>query len=75
MKIIIIISYLLSTAFSIFKKRLSDSYVDKALPENIRDVYDEDEYNRWKAYRKEGQNLGRIEKIVMGIFNYADSCR
>ena len=67
MKIFVIISYLLSTAFSIFKKRLSDSYVDKELPENIRDVYDENEYNRWKAYRKEGQNLSRIEKIVTAI--------
>ena len=67
MKVFVIISYLLSTAFSIFKKRLSDSYVDKELPENVRDVYDEDEYNRWKAYRKEGQNLSRIEKIIMSI--------
>ena len=67
MKIFVIISYLLSTAFSTFKKRLSDSYVGKELPENIRDVYDEDEYNRWKAYRKEGQNLSRIEKIVTAI--------
>ena len=67
MKIFVIISYLLSTAFSSFKKRLSDSYVGKELPENIRDVYDEDEYNRWKAYRKEGQNLSRIEKIVTAI--------
>ncbi|MDO4939798.1 MAG: M48 family metallopeptidase [Lachnospiraceae bacterium] len=67
MKIFVIISYLLCTAFAMFKRRLADSYVDRELPENIRDVYNEDEYNRWKAYRKEGQNLSRIEKVVTSI--------
>lgn len=64
MKIFVIISFLLCTAFSAFKKRLADSYVDTDLPENIRDVYDADEYSRWKAYRKEGRNLGRLETAV-----------
>lgn len=64
MKLFVIISYLVSKIVDAWKDRLSDSYVDKPMPDNIRDVYNEEEYSRWKSYRKEGRKLDRIENAV-----------
>ena len=46
-KIILLISYILENVFDFVLVKLNDSYVKKPLPENVKDVYDEDKYNKW----------------------------
>ena len=46
-KIILLISYVLENIFDFVLVKLNDSYVKKPLPENVKDVYDEEKYNKW----------------------------
>lgn len=63
-KIIIIISNILQTVFDQFLNHLDSSQADRPLPDNIKDVYDEDEYRKWRAYNKERGKISLIEAIV-----------
>ena len=64
MRIILIVSFILSAAFSFYKSRLERSWRDRPLPENVRDVYDEAEYEKWRAYQKDGDRPSMIKSIV-----------
>ena len=45
---------------------LARSRKDKPLPENVRDVYDEAQYKRWREYSAEKSKLSAIE----GVFSF-----
>lgn len=66
LKIILIISFVLEQIFDFVLVKLNDSYVKKPLPENVRDVYDEQKYNKWINYRNECKRLSAIDSLVSG---------
>ena len=59
-KLLIIFLYLSDKIFDAIIKYLDHSYLKKELPENVRDVYNEDEYRKYLAYEKEGSRLSMI---------------
>ncbi len=63
-KLIVILLYLSKEAFDAFIDYLDSTYIRKALPENVRDVYNEEEYENWVKYEKEGGRVDLISKLV-----------
>nr|MCR5023351.1 hypothetical protein [Lachnospiraceae bacterium] len=63
-KVLIILSYLLMEGFDAFVDHLNDTYIDRELPENVRDVYDEEEYEKWRNYQNESGNLDLISDVI-----------
>lgn len=70
MKLILIFSFILMTAFHIYLEYLSDSYNKKELPENVRDVYDEKEYERWRQYSHENKRMSRIDAGISFVIEF-----
>ena len=52
-----------SLIYDLVTSLLSDKQKNKPLPENVRDVYDEAEYKRWRAYSAEHKRLSMYEKL------------
>ena len=50
--------------FDAFIDHINDKYIDKELPENVRDVYNADEYKKWREYQAES---GRLEDIKNAV--------
>lgn len=67
MKLFILISFLLFTAFNYYRSHLAKSWRSKPLPENVRDVYDETEYERWRSYQKDSDKPDLIESILSDV--------
>ena len=67
LKLVLIISFILEKAFSFFVDYLDSSHMGKELPENVRDVYDEKEYQKWLSYEKEGGRVDLIESVVSDL--------
>jgi len=63
-KLLIILSNILQTFFDQFLNHLDASQADRPLPDNIKDVYDEEEYRKWRAYNKERDRVSLTEAIV-----------
>ena len=63
-KIVLLISYILENIFDFILVKLNDSYVKKPLPENVKDVYDEEKYNKWINYRNDSKKLSAVEALV-----------
>ena len=59
-KPLIILLYLSKEAFDAVIEFLDSQYLRQALPENVRDVYNEEEYRNWLSYEKE---CGRMDMI------------
>ena len=53
----------LTLVYEIILTALASVQKKKPLPENVRDVYDADEYARWREYSQEKSRLSLIEKI------------
>ncbi len=64
LKLLIILLYLSDKAFEAVVDYLDHSYLKRELPENVKDVYDEEEYRKFLAYRKEGGRLDMISDII-----------
>ncbi len=63
-KIILLISYILENVFDFVLVKLNDSYVKKPLPESVKDVYDEEKYNKWINYRNDTKKFSAIQTLV-----------
>ncbi len=63
-KIFIMVFYALKKAFDGYIQYLDDSYSDKELPENVRDVYNAEEYAVHRKYQDESGRLDIIQEIV-----------
>ena len=63
-KILLLISYVLENIFDFILVKLNDSYVKKPLPENVKDVYDEEKYKKWINYRNDSKKFSAIETLV-----------
>lgn len=66
-KILIIFSNLLQSAYERLLDYLDDSQVNRPLPDNVRDVYDEAEYKKWRAYNKDKGKVSLIETIFEAV--------
>ena len=53
----------LDLIYDLVMRYLSMKQKDKPLPENVRDVYDEQEYRRWRVYSSERARVSVVEKI------------
>ena len=59
--------YLLQVAFEEYLNYLDNTYFDKELPDNVKDVYDEERYNKWRSYEQDNGKVDIIKDIVSGI--------
>ena len=67
-KALVILCILLGYAYDFATAWLDDRWEKKhALPESVRDIYDEKEYRRWKQYSAEKKKL----RLVSGVINLA----
>jgi len=64
MRLLIIAIFLATTAFGFFLKYLNYSMRNATLPENVRDVYDEDAYKKNQAYKMEGLKFSIVSGLV-----------
>ena len=52
-KTILILSFILEYAFTLYMEYLDEKHMKAAIPENVQDVYDEDAYRKLIAYHKD----------------------
>ena len=71
LKWLLIASYLLKHAYDALIDHINDRHLEKPLPENVRDVYDEEEYAKWQSYHRENSRLGLIEDSVSLVITLA----
>ena len=64
LKPVLIGSFILNKLYGGYLKYLDNSYLEKEPPENVKDVYDEEEYKRWLSYQKEGGRVDLLSDIV-----------
>lgn len=69
-KFFIVISFILKTIYKFFLTFLNIKGANRNLPENVKDIYDEKEFNKWKSYNKENIKLGILENIFDFILNF-----
>ena len=62
-KYIFIVLIISAFVYDIVMFALADSRKNKPLPENVCDIYDADEYSRWRAYKAENTRLGAVESV------------
>ena len=68
-KVIVIVAFLLREVYEWILTYIDIKGADRPLPDNVKDVYNEEEFNRWKAYNKENLKLGIFEDITEKTFN------
>ena len=68
-KLMIVLLYLSKKGFDAVIDYLDSQYLKKELPANVRDVYNEEEYEKWIAYEREGGKFETISDIVEITFN------
>ena len=76
MRILIITIFLVTTAFGFFLEYLTYSYRNKPVPENVRDVFDEETYKKNQAYSMENLRysiitgvIGTVITLLLMLFN------
>ena len=67
MKWILIGSFVISKIYHGFLDYLNASYMEKELPENVKDVYDYDTYQKWMRYTKECRRTALMESAISSI--------
>jgi len=77
MRILVISIFLLMAAFSFFMKYLTYSRRNDPLPDNVRDVYDEETYKKNQAYKMDNlkfsiivSSVGIIITLCFLLFNF-----
>ncbi len=71
LKILIVVLFILNALYEFFMLHLSISDKDRPLPENVKDVYNEERYKLYKAYKKESGKVELISFIVSFVINLA----
>ena len=64
MRILVITTVILVTAFGFFLKYLTYSRRNDVIPDNVKDVYDEDEYKKNQAYKMDNLKFSIIVSII-----------
>lgn len=70
-KIAILILFILSEAFNSFLDYLDYSYSKRELPDNVKDVYDEEKYKTWRSYNSDNTKLSIVSSIVSNVLMLA----
>jgi STE24 endopeptidase len=65
MRIAIILIFLATSAFGFFLKYLTYSRRNAPLPENVRDVFDEETYNKNQAYKMARLGFSIVEGLIV----------
>lgn len=68
-KTILLISFILENIFDFILVKLNDNYVKKPLPENVRDVYDEEKYNKWINYRNDSKKFSCVQTLITALIS------
>ena len=70
-KSILIALLVVGFLYNLVKSILQRKYKDFPIPENIRDVYDEEKYKTWRAYSAENEQLSMISEILVFVLTLA----
>ena len=68
-KIIVILLALVSIAYSICLNLHNRKSALNPIPDNVKDVYDEETYGKWRKYHAEKARLDLISACVAGVIN------
>jgi len=68
LKFVVLAIYVISTLYSIYLVTREIKSSSNPIPENVADVYNEEEYKKWKNYDNEKTKFSLYEKIATGIF-------
>lgn len=71
MKALIIVLFVLNSVYDFFMIKLSFSDTDRPLPDNVKDVYDEQRYKLYKAYKKESGKVELASAVVSFVITLA----
>ena len=84
LKIILVLSYVLHHAFDWYLDYLDEKHMNAEIPENVRDVYNEEEYRRWISYHRDRKRLGMAENaltfavgllmLILNFYAFAFGC-
>ena len=64
---IILIIFVLQGIYGFIINLLEYKSLNRKIPENVQEVYDEASYNNWKAYKKEHIKLSFIRSIFIFV--------
>ena len=70
-KIIIIALALVASMFPILMNIFKRKSASNPIPENVKDVYDDETYSQWKKYEAEHSRYSILSSIVTGIIMLA----
>ena len=68
-KLIIILIVVVHTLYSIILNLFKRRSATNPIPESVKDVYDEETYQKWRSYNAEHSKLDLISSIVSGVVN------
>ena len=69
MKLVTILLVLLNIAWDAFLQMLDQRSLKNALPKCVADVYNEEEYKKWRAYKGEYKRFGVIKSILSYVLS------
>ncbi len=68
-KALVITLFVLNTLYDFLTLRLESGGRERELPENVRDVYDEEKYRKFLSYKKENSSLEAKSLIINAVVN------
>lgn len=68
-KALIITLFILNTLYNLFTLLLESGRKGRELPQNVRDVYDEEKYKKFLSYKKESSFLGGCSLLTSALIN------
>ena len=71
MKILVILLAVLGAAYSLVLNIVKYRSAGNPTPENLRDVYDAETYEKWKAYSAEHSRLEIVSTLVSCVITVA----
>ena len=66
-KWVLVGSFVLQKAYDMLVRYLDDSQKDKKLPDNVRDVYSDEEYAKFRAYKKDCSRTSLARAIITAL--------
>lgn len=73
-KIVFLVFLLAQFAYGLLLKLLSSKQVGKPLPESVADIYDAEEYDRWRRYNNKQDKLHMVSSLVSLAVNIVLYC-
>jgi len=67
---IVIGLFLSMKIFDAYIEHLDNTYLDKPLPDNVKDVYSENEYETWKNYNTEGAKVSNAKDYLLTAITF-----